>query len=122
MQPAAATILILEENAAVAELVEQALRASGHRVLSTRSALEALELARRVRLDVLVAGRLIDDERGSVVNELCTRQPGLLVASICLADDDRADVELGASLDAPFSLAELEGVVALRVERRHEAL
>jgi DNA-binding response OmpR family regulator len=117
----AGTILIVEENAAVAELVEQALRESPHRVLSTQSALEALEVIRRVQIDVLVAGRLLDDHRAALVDELCARQPDLVVASICEADDDLAEIELGARLTAPFSLAELEAVVEASLERRREA-
>jgi CheY-like chemotaxis protein len=53
-----ATILVVEENAAVLELIDQILRESGHRVLSTRHALEAIEVAGRVRIDVVVAGAL----------------------------------------------------------------
>lgn len=46
-----ATILVLEDNAAVQELIEH-LRDSGHRILSTQNALEALAVVRRVRIDV----------------------------------------------------------------------
>ena len=40
------------------ELIDQVLRESGHHVLSTRDALEAIDVAGRVRIDVVVAGVL----------------------------------------------------------------
>src|SRR5438874_2101538 len=45
-----ATILVLEANAAVLELIDQMLRESGHRVLSTNNGLEAVEVLRRVHV------------------------------------------------------------------------
>jgi len=49
------TIVVVEQSAAAQELMEHVLREAGHRVLVTRNPQEALELGRRVRIDVLVA-------------------------------------------------------------------
>ena len=107
-----ATILVLEDNAAVQELIDQALREAGHCVLSTKNALEALEVARRVRVDILVAGDLLD-ERQEIVDELRSIQPALRVVSIGGPDDDDfRHADLLASLPTPFSLDELRAGVA----------
>jgi DNA-binding NtrC family response regulator len=112
-----ATILVLEENAAVQELMDQALRESGHRVLSTENALEALEVVRRVRIDVLVAGGLLEEGRETLVVELRSVQPELRIVSIYGPDDDLEKIDRGASLSSPFSLDDLREVVAASLDR-----
>jgi CheY-like chemotaxis protein len=99
----AATILVLEASGAVSELIEQALRGHGHRILSTQSALEALAVARRIRIDVVLAGDLFQEPHDAVVGELRSIQPGLAVLGICDA--------------APLSLDDLRAVVAETIER-----
>ena len=94
------TVLVLEENAAVQELIDQTLRDTGHRVLSTGNVLEALGVLRRVRVHVLVLG-LIDVERD---DELCRVQPEVRVVTLSPPDEE--------GLPAPFSLDELADAVA----------
>jgi CheY-like chemotaxis protein len=110
-----ATILVLEEDAAVQELIDQALRDSGHRVLSTKNALEALEVAQRVQVDIVVAGDLLEP-RQTVVDDLRSLQPAVAVVGIFgFGDDERGDLredDLAASLSTPFSLDELCAVIA----------
>jgi two-component system, OmpR family, KDP operon response regulator KdpE len=115
-----ATILVLEDNAAVRELIEQTLRDSGHRILSTQNALEALAVVRRVRVDVLVVGHLLQDRLPAVVSEVRSIQPELAVVTICGPDDDGAEAELGdgASLSPPFSLNDLRAIVTAGLEHR----
>ena len=115
-----ATILVLEGNAAVQELIEQALREAGHRVLSTQNSLEALEVLRRVRIDFLVAGDLFDDRREEVVNEFRSIQPELGVVGICGPDHDLEETDLSARLAPPFSLEDLREVVADGLVRRDD--
>jgi CheY-like chemotaxis protein len=98
-----ATVLVLERNAAVQELIDQALRESGHRVLSTGDSLEALELVRRVRIDVLVVGDLVGNQTEALVSELRSSQPSLEV------------IETGGRDNGPFSLDDLVGGVAASV-------
>jgi DNA-binding response OmpR family regulator len=107
---APATILILEGNPAVEEMIEQALRASGHWVLSTQNSLEALDVVRRIHVDVLVAGDLLEG-RQAVVDELREIQPDLRVISICGPDDDVDDGDLCARLSMPVALHELRAAV-----------
>lgn len=100
------------------ELVEQALRGLGHRILSTQNTLEALEVVRRVRIDVLVAGHLVRDRIHEIVNELRSIQPQLAVVTICGEDDELDDGDLRAGLSPPFSLNDLRAVVTAGLERR----
>ena len=104
---ARATVLVLEASPAVQELVDQGLREAGHRVLATGSPEEALEVVRRVRVDVLVAG-LVNGEVEALVDELREIQPDLRLVSIPGAN--------GAT-PAPVSLEALVEAVAAGVER-----
>jgi hypothetical protein len=54
MERPPAAIVVLEENAAAQDLIEQSLRESGDRVLVSNNPMEALGLARRLRIDLIV--------------------------------------------------------------------
>ena len=102
------TILVLEENAAVLELIDQTLRESGHRVLGTKDALEAIELVRRVRIDVVVVGVLVGGQ--ILVGELRVIQPELRFVTI-RDGDDLEQIDRAATLSSPFSLDDLRDAV-----------
>jgi DNA-binding NtrC family response regulator len=112
---AAATILVLEENAAVQELIDQALREAGHRVLSTSNALEAFEVVRRVDIDVLVVGLLVEERSQALVGELRSIQASLPIVCIAGPDDDLAPIAGTARLPSPFSLDDLHEAVAAAI-------
>jgi CheY-like chemotaxis protein len=109
-----ATILVLEENAAVQELVDQALRDPGHRVLTTNNALEALELLQRIRVDVIVLGDLVDERGPTLVDELRTLQPGLRIVSI--AADELEGVGDCVRLPSPVALDDLREAAAAELD------
>jgi DNA-binding response OmpR family regulator len=113
--PVPATILVLDESAAVQDLVEQALRELGHRVLSTKDAPEALHVARRVRIDVAIVGVLLDTRSETLVRDLLALQPGLRIISISGPDDDARRVDGGETVFSPLSLDELCESVAVAV-------
>src|SRR2546430_10407709 len=113
-----ATILVLEENAAVEDLIEQALRESGHRVLTTANALEALEVVRRLRIDVLVVGVLLEEQWQTLVGELRSIQAGLRIVSISGPDDERRGIDRSVRLSSPLSLDDLREAVAAGLDRR----
>jgi CheY-like chemotaxis protein len=104
--PARATVLVLEASPAVQELVDQGLREAGHRVLATGSPDEALEVVRRVRVDVLVAG-MVNGGVEALVDELRVIQPDLRLVGLPAAN--------GAT-PAPVSLEALVEAVAASVE------
>jgi DNA-binding response OmpR family regulator len=119
--PSRGTIVVVEGTAAVQELIDLALREAGHRVLVTRNPLEVLELARRVRIDVLVAGgATLEREGSSLVGKLRTIQPAMAVLYM---DDGRQadeDAENASALRSPFSLDELQEAVTAAVDRAAE--
>jgi DNA-binding response OmpR family regulator len=113
----AATILVLEENAAVQDLIDQTLRGSGYRVLTTQNALEAIEVVRRVRIDVLVLG-LLHGMGQTLVDEFRSIQAGMRIVSISDPDDDLDGIDRGASLSGPFSLDDLREAAAAALGSR----
>jgi DNA-binding response OmpR family regulator len=114
-----ATILVLEENAAVQELIDQALREGGHRVLTTNNALEALELLHRIRIDVVIVGDLLEERGQTLLGELRSAQAGLAVVSISAQDDDDLEgIDPTARLSSPFSLDDLRDAAAAALDSR----
>ena len=115
MTKAGSTVVIVEESAAVQELVEQALRRTGDCVLVTQNALEALDVARRVQIDLVVID--LDSEPG-LVEEIRESQPHVRVLYLSDRTDGRpADPEHGGSLLTPFSLGELREAVSAVLDR-----
>jgi DNA-binding NtrC family response regulator len=102
---ARATVLVLEASPAVQELVDQGLREAGHHVLATGSPEEALEVVRRVRVDVLVTG-MVNGGSEALVEELRSIQPDLRLVTIRGAS---------GSEPAPVSLEALTEAVAASV-------
>jgi DNA-binding NtrC family response regulator len=114
------TIVVVEESASVQELLEHALRETGHRVFVTRDPREAFELVRRVRIDALVWDIAMVEQRGpGLIRRLREMQPSLPV--LYLADRAAAGeeaVEDGFTLQTPFSLDELQEAVAAAIDHR----
>jgi DNA-binding response OmpR family regulator len=110
-----ATIVIVEPSAAVQELVEQALRETGDRVLVTQNPLEVLEVVRRVRVDLLVTDI---DSRPGLVEQVRTTQPEVRVLYLSRpGDDEPAGPRRTLSLPTPFSLDELRAAIAAQLDR-----
>jgi DNA-binding response OmpR family regulator len=107
--------VIVEESAAVQELVEQALRETGDRVLVTQNVLEVLDVASRVRIDLVV----IDlDSPPGLVEEVRESQPNLRVLYVSdSADEQPAGPERDLLLLTPFSLDELRAAIAALLDR-----
>ncbi len=107
------TIVVLEKNAAARELIDQALRESGDRVMVTDDQNEAIELARRVRIDLLVSDvTLLHHYKQPFLEHLRSVERGLRVLYL----DSRngpgfAEAEDGITLHTPFSLDELQAAV-----------
>ena len=96
------------------ELVEQALRESGDRVLVTQNALEVLDVARRVRIDLLVID--IDSQPG-LVEEIRELQPDLRVLYLADSTDEQpGGPQRAPLLLTPLSLDELRTAIAARLD------
>ena len=119
----AATVLVVEDNEAVRELVHVALEGTGLRVLVAGSAAEALEAAVRRWIDVLVADVILPDATGpALAAALREDSPGLRVVYVSGWHDEPGfpDVSDGVLLEKPFSLDALRSAVTglARVDSR----
>jgi DNA-binding response OmpR family regulator len=82
-----ATVVVVERDSAAQELIDQALRGPGHRVLITRDPQEALKVGRQVRIDVLVGDVELWREQGSLMEWLRSIQPEMRVVRVCDPDE-----------------------------------
>ena len=96
------TILVVHESAAVVELIEMTLRRHGDAVLGTTNGLEALDVMRRVAIDLLLLDGADQSASRALVSDLRAIQPGLRVLLL------RAE---------PTSLIELADAVARELDR-----
>ena len=111
MRRTPATIVVLEESAAAQELIDQTLRQSGDRVLISNNPVEALELANRVRIDLIVADAgLLGGSDPHVVEQL--RLVGQVLYTHVRDSSGLAQLDGGTVLPSPFSLEELREAVA----------
>jgi DNA-binding response OmpR family regulator len=109
MERPPATIVVLEENAAAQDLIEQSLRESGDRVLVSNNPMEALGLARRLRIDLIVGDAgLLEKTDPLVVKRL--QGVGEMVYTH-VRDSSVLDRASGPRLRSPFSLEELRDAV-----------
>lgn len=99
-------------------MIDQALREPGVHVLTTTNALEALEVVRRVRIDVLIVGPLLAERGHRLVGEFNSIQGGMRIVSISGPDDDLTGIDQCARLSSPFSLDELREAVAAALHDR----
>jgi CheY-like chemotaxis protein len=116
MRRTPATIVVLEENAAAQELIDQTLRDLGDRVLISNNPVEALGLASRVRIDLIIgdAGLLEGCDPG-VVEKLEAIGPVLYTH---VGNGSRlAEQDAATALRSPFSLEELREAVAEALRR-----
>jgi CheY-like chemotaxis protein len=113
-----ATIVVLEENAAAQELIDQTLRTSGDRVLISNNPMEALGLSRRVRIDLLVGDAgLLERSDPNVVEKL--RAVGPILYTNFPGGSRLAEQNGGTVLRSPFSLEELREAVAAALHEHH---
>jgi CheY-like chemotaxis protein len=115
-----ATIVVLGNSSAALELIEQTLRESGDRVLATNNPIEAFELARRVRVDLLIGDvALLEGQEQPLLRQFQSVQRDLKILYLGTQDDPRAGAADGeTTLRVPFSLDELREVVAATLSAR----
>jgi CheY-like chemotaxis protein len=115
MRRTPATIVVLEENAAAQELIDQALRTSGDRVLISNSPMEALGLSKRVRIDLLVGDvALLERSDPTVVERL--RSVGRVLYTNVPDSSRLAQQDGGTALRSPFTLEELREAIAAALD------
>ena len=107
-----ATILVVEDERKLRELLREMLEREGHVVISTGSGAEALDIARRMLPDLVVLDLGLPDISGEeVARELrrFTETPILILTAKITEDDRIRGLELGADdyVTKPFSPREL---------------
>lgn len=107
-----ATILVVEDERKLRELLRDILEREGHVVISTGSGAEALDVARRMLPDLVVLDLGLPDISGEeVARELrrFTETPILILTAKITEDDRIRGLELGADdyVTKPFSPREL---------------
>ena len=108
--PAAArVVVVLGQSFPVLELMEATLKDSGHRVLATTKPEEVIELARSVRIDVLVADS--GDAFEALEEEVRLVQPDMRVVRVCEPDELQRAGSDAAAIARPVSLRELDAAV-----------
>ena len=119
ISPRPATIVVVERMPAAQELIEQALRARGHRVLVTADPAEALRLVERIRIDLVVGDADLCREERLLAHGLRSIQPDAEILEIVeLGEVGHSESSSGTKLRRPFSLDELERAVATMLEAR----
>lgn len=109
------TILVVEDDEAVRELVRKALAPIGSLLLVAGSAAEAVAAAAGVHIDLLLTDVGLPGASGTeLATELRAQQPALRVIYMTGWQEHiaLADVPDGLLLSKPFDLAELARVVA----------
>jgi DNA-binding NtrC family response regulator len=119
-----ATILVVDDDAAMSSAVCEVLRQTGYLSLSAQSGLEALEIVKRERPDLLISDLRMTEMTGhQLQQELQTISPDLPVVIITAFGTIESAVEsmkLGARdfITKPFSNTELLLVVSRALENR----
>jgi DNA-binding response OmpR family regulator len=112
---AAIVVVVVGQSLAGLELIEAALSGAGHRVLTTTKPEEVVELARSIRIDVLVGDR--GDALVALEQELRLVQPHVRVVRVCDPGELQLDVGNGAAIARPVSLHEFDAIVRMAVRR-----
>ena len=97
-------------------MIENTLRQRGHRVLATNKPNEVLEIARRIRIDLLISDVVAGGP--ALAQQMAEMQPSLKV--IYLLDGDATTAAADAAdgiLQKPVVLGELEAAVASALDR-----
>jgi DNA-binding response OmpR family regulator len=92
-----ATILLLDDAAAICALYEAELRGDGHEVLISHDPAEAARIARQARPDVIVAEVIPFHDHAPLIDLLCDRRTGRRMFLV---------VNTGWDVDRPHALSQ----------------
>ena len=122
----AKTILVVEDDAGIRLVIQDALKSQGYGVISAEDGLKGLEMARELKPDLLVLDVMLPSIDGF---EICrrVRQEGIVSPVLMLTvKDEEVNKVLGLELGAddyvtkPFSLKELSARVNALLRRDDE--
>jgi excisionase family DNA binding protein len=118
-EPTGKTVLIVDDESVVRDLIAQVLEGEGHRILHAENGYQAGRLAERERPDLIVLDIMLPDIDG---REVCRHireedfgKECRIVAVTSLKDDEAVEEMLAAGIDEvlfkPFNVARLLAIV-----------
>ena len=122
----AATILVCDDHETLRDLVRGALAGNGYTIVEARDGDESLELARKLRPDLVVLDLVMPGRSGHEVlfelrrDPLLSETPVIVCTATRKTMNDRLAIELGADryLEKPFSPGRLAETVTELLGRR----
>jgi DNA-binding response OmpR family regulator len=116
-----ATVLVVDDNARIVEILTACLRADGHEVLTASDGVEAVTLAVSGGPDLALVDVMLPDIGGlELTRVLCGQGIPSIIISARVAEDDRlAGLEAGADdyITKPFSTREVVARVRVALRR-----
>jgi two-component system phosphate regulon response regulator PhoB len=121
-----ASILVVEDEPAIQELISVTLSRNGHSVRKVATAADALEAVAQALPDVILLDWMLPDQAGPAIarrlrGEARTREVPIIMLTARAGDDDKvAGLESGADdyVTKPFSPRELEARIQAVLRRR----
>ncbi|HEX7606240.1 MAG TPA: phosphate regulon transcriptional regulator PhoB [Usitatibacter sp.] len=121
-----ASILVVEDEPAIQELISVTLARNGHRVTRTANAAEAYKAVSEALPDVILLDWMLPDGSGLAIarrlrSDARTREVPIIMLTARAADDDKvAGLDSGADdyVTKPFSPRELEARIQAVLRRR----
>ena len=119
------TVLVVDDDRKIVELVQLYLEKDGYRVLVAHDGLQALELARRKRPDLIVLDLLLPDLDGLDVCRILQAEskiPIIMLTARTTEDDRLTGLDIGADdyITKPFSPRELMARVRAVLRRTND--
>ena len=117
------TVLVVEDEPTVREMVAEALEADGLRVITAADGRQALERVRAERPDLVLLDLMLPELSGMEVCRILRRESAVPIVMLTARDselDKVVGLELGADdyVTKPFSLRELQARVRAHLRRR----
>ena len=118
-----ARILIVEDEKAIAELLEMNLRAVGHTCETAGTGKEAVRLSRITPFDLMLLDVMLPDMDGFQVLERIREIPTIFLTAVGTTTDKVRGLGLGADdyIVKPFEMAELLARIQSVLRRTHKA-
>ncbi|MHA6316245.1 ATP-binding response regulator [Altererythrobacter sp. CAU 1778] len=117
------TVLVIDDDAAAIDLLSRWVQRAGYRVVSADNGADGLEIARRIKPDIILLDALMPGRSGYEILPELRQLPGMQCTPILIVtvDDDRArGLESGATdvVRKPVSESQLRSLIAIYDEER----
>lgn len=117
MEPAAASILVVDDDPAIVDIITQVLAAEGYVIRGCRNGLEALEALRELRPDLILLDLWMpkmdgwEFRRRQLALDGARHVPVVLLSAGGRLEEHRRSLAAAAAIPKPFDLTDLITVV-----------